>query len=79
MRTKIDLKKMKIELYFAKKNNLSTAFCISNPQMNECHFFDAIFRRIYKILVNHGREVETDKEEKIWYLAIDAILDLKQH
>jgi hypothetical protein len=47
--------------------------------MNECHFFDAIFRRIYKILVNHGREVETDKEEKIWYLAIDAILDLKQH
>lgn len=47
--------------------------------MSECHFFDSIFRRIYKILVKHGREVEADKEERIWYLAIDALLDLKQH
>ena len=47
--------------------------------MSECHFFDAIFRRVYRILIKHGKEVETDKEEKIWYLAIDAMLDLKQH
>jgi hypothetical protein len=79
IRNKVSLPKVKIELYFAKKQSLPTEFCLANPQMAECHFFDAIFRRIYNILVKHGREVEADKEERIWYLAIDALLDLKQH
>lgn len=77
MRTKVDYKKVKIELYYAKKTSLSTNFCISSAQMSECRFFDSIFKRVYGILSKHGKEVEADKEQKIWYLAIDALLDLK--
>ena len=48
-------------------------------QISECQFFDAIFKRVYKILVKYGKEVEAEKEERIWYLTIDALLDLKEH
>ena len=48
--------------------------------MPECHFFDGIFRRVLGILTKHVREgVDQDKEETVWFLAIDALLDLKQH
>jgi len=76
---KVNLDKLKIELYFAKGKNISTQYSIKSTHLHECHFFDSIFRRVYKILIKHGKEVDSDKEERIWYLAIDALLDLKQH
>ena len=68
---------MKVELYFAKKNKININYPITSTQLSECYFFDAIFKRIYHILSKHGKEVEVDKEEKVWYLAVDALLDLK--
>lgn len=79
MRSKISLKKLKIELYFAKQNAVTTDFPVNSTQMSECYFFDAIFRRVLGILSKHGKEVDQDKEEKVWFLAIDTLLDLKQH
>ncbi len=79
IRTKISLKRLKVELYFAKQSNIPTSYCLQSTQLSECYFFDAIFRRILGILINHGKEVEETKEERVWFLAIDALLDLKQH
>jgi hypothetical protein len=71
------LKKLKVELYFAKKSNISTTYPLESTQLPECYFFDAIFKRIFKILSKHGKEVEVQHEEKVWYLVIDGLLDLK--
>ena len=77
MRKKLSLNKLKVELYFAKQNQIQNNFPVSSSQMSECYFFDAIFRRVLGILSKHGKEVDQDKEEKIWFLAIDTVLDLK--
>jgi hypothetical protein len=77
IQSKLSLSKMKVELYFSKKNNIDVSYPLASTQLSECYFFDAIFKRIYKILSKHGKEVEVDREEKVWYLAIDALLDLK--
>jgi len=71
------LPKVKVELYFAKKNSISTIYPLTNLLLPECYFFDAIFKRIFKILVKHGKDVEVQKEEKVWYLVVDGLLDLK--
>ena len=55
---KISLKKLKVELYFAKKSNINISFPLESTQLPECYFFDAIFKRIFKILSKHGKEVE---------------------
>ncbi len=78
MRTKLSLRKLKIEVYFAKQNDdLSIAYPISSSHTPECYFFDAVFKRIVGILVKHSKDIEEEKEEKVWFLTIDAILDLK--
>ena len=56
---------------------MSTEFPVPTAQMPECYFFDAIFKRVLGILTKHGKEVEEDKEEKVWFHAIDTLLDLK--
>lgn len=78
MRRKVNMQKLKVELYFAKKNGQSTAYPCRNSQLlRETQFFDGIFRRVLGILAKHGREVEADKEEKVWFHTIDSIHDLK--
>lgn len=75
LRQKVDVNKIKVELYFAKLKGHKTAYPVANLQLSECAFFDSVFRRLYNIMIKHGREVD----EKVWYLAIDTLLDLKQN
>lgn len=79
IKTKVDLNKLKLELYFAKKNGISSSFCITNELMIECVLFDNVFKKILKICSKNSKEVDHDKEELIWYIVIDALIELRQN
>jgi hypothetical protein len=51
IRDKVDLNKVKVELYFAKLHNYSVTYPVSNMQLSESAFFDSIFRRLFNILI----------------------------
>ena len=47
--------------------------------MVETAQFDSIFKQILKICRKNSKEVEHDKEELVWYIVIDTLLELKNH
>jgi hypothetical protein len=64
-------------LYFAKKNQVTTDYPVPSAQMPECFFFDAIFKRVLGILSKNSKDIDEDKEEKVWFMAFDTLLDIK--
>lgn len=71
---KVNLTNLKIEVYYAhnkRKDVGMVRFPVSHDLMSECYLFDQVFKRILKICRKHSREVEADKEEKIWFVVFD--------
>lgn len=46
--------------------------------MTETVLFDHIFKQILNICKKNSREVDHDKEELVWYIVIDTLMELKQ-
>ncbi len=57
---------------------MSLKFCINNEYLPECTQLDAILKKIFKICRKNSKEVEKEKEELIWYIVIDALLDIRK-
>ena len=78
---KVNLTNLKIEIYYAykKKDESMVAFPVSHDYMSECYLFDQVFKRVLKICRKHSKEVEADKEDKIWFVVFDALQRLKSH
>ena len=79
MKNKVDLRKLKVELYFALKKEMSLNFPVNQDFMVETTQFDSIFKQILKICRKNSKEVEHDKEELVWYIVIDTLMDLKNN
>jgi hypothetical protein len=79
MKTKVDLRKLKVELFFALKKDISLNFPITQEFMTYTVQFDSIFKQILKICRKNSKEVEHDKEELVWYIVIDTLMDLKNN
>jgi Zinc finger, C3HC4 type (RING finger) len=77
IKTKVDLRKLKVELYFAIKKDISLNFPVHQDFMVETTCFDSIFKQILKICRKNSKEVEHDKEELVWYIVIDTLMELK--
>jgi hypothetical protein len=44
-----------------------------------CVLFDSFLKKILKICRKNSKEVDEDKEELIWFIVIDTLLDMKSH
>lgn len=73
IQSKVDLVKLKIEIYHARNRKMSLAFPCTLEYLNECHLFDSVFKRVLKICRKNSKEVEHDKERLIWFVVVDAL------
>eukprot|EP00347_Sterkiella_histriomuscorum_P024298 403331615 len=79
IQSRVDLTKLKIEVYHAHKKGISLQFPCSHEYLTECNMFDSVFKKILKICKKNSKEVEHDKEELIWFVVIDAVQDIKNN
>lgn len=71
--SKVDLVKLKIEIYHARNKKMSLTFPCTQEYLSECHLFDSVFRKVLKICRKNSKEVEHDKEKLIWFVVVDAL------
>jgi hypothetical protein len=50
-----------------------------HPTLETCSFFDNIFKKFFKICKKYSKDVPKDQEDKMWFLVVDCLLEMKKN